>query len=1495
MILRLCFFVLLFLTPFAARAEDVGGSLHVVRPSIDAAQDTGELCLELDHALPLSDRASIIVALHLEADGKSAPLPSSNVSLTANTICLQSLDYRQDYRLTVSGLKGAAGEKLTEPYTLSFTIPDRRAALAFGGSPEPDGLVRYRDEDPVLRSINVMRAKVELYRITDPAMMVSAYRQRQQASLAPSESLTFARDKGQLVWQGELVFDADDKFANSGIDHTLPLRAATGASGALQPGLYLVAATDVDKHSPPKDVSDKDKADKDKAELAPLAAQWFLSSDLCVRALRKRDGFVAVAENRDASAVREGVKFVLFDADQQNLADGKSGTDGLGFLPFAPVGRDNAVVLSGTDDAGNADFADLAANDNARFTIPALHAELITDRAFYFPGAKIHMTIALRNVHGEAMPIGGGTVVLQRPDGSAYTSLPVPEGKSGFSQLSFSAPVSNGAWIAVWHRADGFEVARVSLRVTSNPAAPRIEVEADHDAINGDGTTTIWIKSLSASGAPTPYIAGQILAKWISPDALSGWDVYHFGDTGSDNKPFLPAATFLTDANGTATIHLALKPPGGDDRLKAAIVNVESDPAAGALDPQTLTLRMKADAVVGIRPLVADGKFPENGLARFDVIALDGENKRRDLSDLAWQIYAEGRNFAWYQADGRWDYKQLESRRRLGGGPLAIKASAPSSIRWPVTSGAYTLEIIDANGALLAQQRFDAGWTGSQTASSQTAALDLETNGDAFTIGQPAKLSFMLDHPSTVTAVIADDHIRKVIHEARATGTNELSFTPEKEWGARISVSVLANTGEQEPPRMGKIELPLRHVAQALAIDTVLPDHAEPGKDLALAVTVGNIADAQQASVNVTAVPMSSDVSLLPPDSVTASAETGAEGRATVSLAVPEFSGTLHIRINAADPVQSGVREFSIPVRPVFGIELALPKSLVSGDAARLSLVLANNDAVSGPYRVVLSASGLKLSGMPDRAVALASGASKTISFELRALAAGTMELQLDVSGPHGLHLHRSWPVTVLPPLYNFDTAAQARIEAQQAWTLPADAKIRGKTEATALFLGAAPLFYTPQMLARFVHFQPSTISEMAAWLETERLWRGVIADAGFLPASALSDRRKEIFARLLRVQKPDGSYSETSGDADLTTTADALTALARADDPAAKPAIELAAGWIQRRLANTWFEENERAPRAAGFAALAAAQKLDVAALRYFAETSADKELPPRAAAELAETLEVIGDSEKAAFWLKAAQKKADLPLDALPALSENALLNVDDLFPVLENIARDETKAKSSDFASVANFLRAEGTIQNRAGAFRAAVGGSQISKNFVFAAVLPEKSAAMTIRNMIDHSLFALAGEMRSVEVPQIQTIERRIYRLDNGDLVSGSLEKGGVYLVALQGVMSAPDGKAAAIFLHDAPGSGLRPLGCALGAAAETGSLAWIGNLQLTPVLSCEKSGDGIEAVLANKEDGNWQAAYVAITPFSGEFTLAPAVARTSKDAVLSGGVATIEVK
>ncbi|HUY69379.1 MAG TPA: hypothetical protein VMV79_08780, partial [Alphaproteobacteria bacterium] len=1095
---------------------------------------------------------------------------------------------RRRYGLTVAGLKGAKGERLAGPYKLSFTVPDRPPSLAFVGDPGQGGLMRYQNADPVLRAVGIARVHIQLYRVEDPAAMAEAYRQRLQASLAPSESLAFARTHGKLMWQGEMALGEKNADPNRTAEQSVPLRAA---AGALKPGLYLVAA-----ETPAPEKTAKAKT---AGRLPPLAAQWFLRSDLRLAALPAQGGFTAETENAAGTKVLKDVHLALSDRDRHILSESQSDKDGIGFLPLAKDKQ--AVLLAAADTQGDVDFVDLTAAPAVPFTLPALEATVTEDRVSYAPGAMAHLRLEARDIHGAAQGLKGSTLELLRPGGGFYAEVKVPDLDAGLAYAAFPAPPIEGLWQLVWQGKDQGEIAKTTLRVSANPAAPRIDLAADRAQLGPGGQLNLTVTSLGADHKPAPYIAGHILLHWDQPTALPGWPGYIFGTgTGSDEAP-LPIAAFLTGADGTAHVRLAIAAaPADDAALQSAVLTAQGDPAMGALDSAPLALPLRAQTgVVGLKPLAPDGKFAENSLARFDVIALDGDGNRQDLAGLSYQVYEEGRRYSWYQADGHWQYKPLPQRQRIAGGVFAIPLQG-TVIGWPVTAGAYTLDITDADGKLLARATAEAGWNLAKPEHAPAAPLTPKPSAPFAMPGAAEKISFRLDHASIVSAVIADDRIRKVIHAALPAGANSIAFTPGETWGNRIAITLDAHNGASRAE--GRFEMPVHHNLKQLKISASPPAAITPGENLSLPVAIAGAEAGQPTYLSALAIPLPAEKNQTP-ESIAVKSVTVADGKAILHMTAPDFSGALRLDIMAVNRDQQGSTDVTIPVRPAFAATLAPPPILRKGDRAALALALANHAAPAGVFHYALiPAKGLALIGRVKGAESLALKRTAKIALDLEARGEGAQELRLDIKGPHNFGMARGWAVAVCDPGRILKAGDAQSIAPGQGWSLPQTKYGKRAAPYSLLLVSAAPLPGLPGLLPQLLAGAPVTTAEIAAWLEAARAWRDVIDEAGLAPGAALDARRAATLMRLLQRQNKDGAFPALSGGADdMDATASALVALAAADQPLTRPSAARAEDWLQGQLQNSWFNEAQRPARAAAFAALAAAGHQNLATLRYF------------------------------------------------------------------------------------------------------------------------------------------------------------------------------------------------------------------------------------------------------------------------------------------------------
>ncbi|MDE1900778.1 MAG: hypothetical protein KGI37_03920 [Alphaproteobacteria bacterium] len=753
----------------AARAQTATAEpLRVVKSAVNAEADNAEFCLDFDHPPAPVSTSRLLAALHLEKNGKT--VVPQNIVLSGSGLCLFPLDRGQSYHLSfaTAGLRampdatGAAshGEKRPSTYRISFKVPDRVPALSFLGTKE--GVSGFVDSAHLLdlRAINLAAASIRIYRLTDRDAMAQAWQNRSQVALAPSESAYLARTKGTLVWKGDIAFANKPNTAQTQ-DFSLNDKIPDAAGG-----LYLVVAS----APAASDVSSGQG-------LAPLAAAWVTKSNFSLQAMRDADGVHVFATT--APTPKNDVRIIALNRQSASVAEAHSDKDGNAFLK---ANGDIASVL-GIDDAGNVAFADVTALPPLS---PAAAPGLIVAGDPLTPPSD---TAALTLSLPDAGTAGSSTMTVSRA-GSDYATFPVPALVKGNTALSFPAPARQGVWRLDWRKNDSSLIATAPLRITDNPDAPRLSLGSDAAAISASGSPQITVKAVTATGKPAGFIDGQVAVAWQNRDMESAaWKNYQFGTLAAQPNTPDTTTSFVMPPNGMTQLHLPLPPIPTEPGLYQAVVTAQAAPDEGVAPSPSMILPLRPTAAtVGIKPLVINGRFSQNGVARFALIALSTDEKPCDLSNLTYQFYEEGRSFDWYPDNGQWQYRREPQLRPIGGGALSIKADGSSILEWPVTAGNYRLEIFDANGKLLAQNKFSAAWDNGKTS---LAALPV-TMPPKIEAGHSADIRFTLPAPAMVTAVIADTHIRQVIHTFRPKGDNVISFTPANDWQDGVSVTVRA-------------------------------------------------------------------------------------------------------------------------------------------------------------------------------------------------------------------------------------------------------------------------------------------------------------------------------------------------------------------------------------------------------------------------------------------------------------------------------------------------------------------------------------------------------------------------------------------------------------------------------------------------------------------------------------------------------------------------------
>ncbi|HAX92271.1 MAG TPA: hypothetical protein DCY07_08755, partial [Rhodospirillaceae bacterium] len=817
-----------------AAEKNAARPFKVMGHTVHAEAPRAEVCLAFTQPLATEasgemDRAKIAATLKMKKNGRVQKILAEDLSLTADDLCVQGLEHHVMYQLTVRGLEAKGGVKLASPYTATFTVPDRKPSLAFVMDTTSSALPRHAkktaaDKDNpwgmahVLRSVGILATHLTLYRVEDRTAQAGAWQQFKQLHLSPSESLTFARENGKVVFESDLVFGDQPNVEQT-------LIAPLPSDEALTAGLYYLAA-----------------APRGKAAPTLFAGQWFLVSDLHASALAVSGGVQAFVKGGDPLSPKEGVSLALFMRDAKNVmhsvVEGKTDASGAAFLPLPADRKPEGLTLLAQNAGGALDVIEITPSRLAPVSYQPRSGSMSLDRPLYAPADRAAVTLRVEG--GTAQESGKSETVLKllRADRQVLVEQTVPpmaqNGSQGASQtIGLTLPVTakTNSWTVSWQEKGGRVLAEAPLKVAPVGTAAKVSVSANREEAAENGTVFVTVRTLDAKGGAAPYQEGVLRVKPVRP-VLEGWEAYRFGITPQQEGQTVLSLPFMTNAEGTARLNVDT---GAAALQTDALSFVATLDTAVQSSPQLLPVSKKP-AFIGLRALPDAKPFPENSVARFDVIALDRSKKRIAQGDLYYVVYEEGRSFDWFAFEGHWDYTPLPHHRRVGGGALSLSATGETIVSWPVTMGRYALEITSARGEVLARHGFEAGRRGGQEIAKDGGKLRFGSLPDALQVGKAASLPLHLSAPAVVNVVVTDGKIRQTLHSAFGAGERAIMVVPAADWGREVLVRVEAVLEGSTDPVMTSVALPVRLPVNGAETKTALLPLPQ-GEAQAMAIT----------------------------------------------------------------------------------------------------------------------------------------------------------------------------------------------------------------------------------------------------------------------------------------------------------------------------------------------------------------------------------------------------------------------------------------------------------------------------------------------------------------------------------------------------------------------------------------------------------------------------------------------------------------------------------
>ncbi|MCP4380350.1 MAG: alpha-2-macroglobulin, partial [Hyphomicrobiales bacterium] len=1044
---------------------------RILSHEVDADVANPRICITFSDDLPVT-RPELADYVVVEPDAGLAIEPSQR------QICVDGVTHGNRYQVRLrQGLPSTDGETLERASTLDVFVRDRAPWVGFAGNAYvlPAG-----DSATIpLTSVNADIAKATVYRIGERGLAAALRDNQILRGLATYSAQTIADQKGEKVWEGEIVITSE---LNRNVTTAVPIGEAIPE---IQPGVYAITA----------------KAALDPNEWGNLATQWFIVSDLGLTTLSGNDGVHVFVRSLSTADAIEGASLRLVATNNEIL--GEAVTDVRGYARFEPglargSGGASPQLIDASTAAGDYAFLDLAraAFDLAdrgvegRAAPGPLDVFATTERGIYRPGETVHLTALVRDARADAVPDLPITISVERPDGVEYMKDTLSDGGLGgySASIPLEANAMRGSWrLKLYADPEGDALADVAVLVEDFvPERLAFTLSTDAERLVAGPPTNVDLEARYLYGAPAPGLSvdGDIQINPVR--TMAGFPGYVFGlaedSVRPDRRPLDLAAT--TDAEGRAT--LAIGVPADlpvSTRPFAGKVIVRLADTNGRAVERTLDLPVEpANPLIGIKPQFEGDEVAEGATVGFDIVVASPDGKRVGGDGLTWKLDRLESNYQWYRSSGNWNYELVVIPRRVASGEIETLADKPVGVSAAVDWGQYRLTV-ERGGGQPAATSFDfyAGWYVSSVGSETPDVLQVALDKPAYSVGETARLRLDPRFAGKALVNVIDDRLifSTAVDVPEAGATVDLAVT--EAWGPGAYVTAaLYRPMDLPAKRMPARALGLTWAVVApgdrdLDVSLDLADEFRPRSAMTIPVTIPNLPAGESAFVTVAAVDVGilnlTDFQTPAPDEwyfgqrklgvdirdvygllidrmqgVPGTIRSGGDGgqtrlaappptekllafysgilavdddgSATVSFDLPDFNGSVRVMAIAWSRTGVGHAAKDVLVRDPVVVSASLPRFLRTGDTSRLLLEINNVAGPAGEYTLrVEPDDGVGLPIVDRRRVlTLEAGAKARFNLPLAGRAVGDHAIDVTLETPDGQDLAKSLTLGVRPP-----------------------------------------------------------------------------------------------------------------------------------------------------------------------------------------------------------------------------------------------------------------------------------------------------------------------------------------------------------------------------------------------------------------------------------------------------------------------------------------------
>ncbi|SJZ70152.1 MG2 domain-containing protein [Consotaella salsifontis] len=605
------------------------------------------------------------------------------------------------------------------------------------------------------------------------------------------------------------------------------------------------------------------------------------------------------------------------------------------------------------------------------------------------------------------------------------------------------------------------------------------DLTAEAETLDPAAPSPVDVAARFLFGAPAGNLTVGGEAVVTATRELSGYPGFVFGLTDDEptsmRQPFEEATT---DEEGKATVSLMpFEVPATTRPLQVSLQVRVMDPAGRPVE-RTLDQPLTGQkARLGLKSRFS-GAVEEGGQAGFDLIAVDAKGQRTALDKAEWVLNKINTRFQWYSSNGQWNYEPIRSSERVASGTLSIATDQPASLSLPVEWGDYELVVRDPNGAAVpASLAFEAGWSIAATSLDTPEMAKVSLDKPRYAVGETAVVHIEPRFAGKAEVLVMDERVvaTKSVDIPAEGGDVELPVT--RDWGPGAYVTAIVyRPMDLSAKRMPGRAIGLAHAAvdpgeRALSVKIEAPDKIEPRRTVDVAVDVSGAKAGETAYLTLAAVDVGIlNITRFSPPSLSdhyfgqrrlgveirdlysklidrmqgapgavrsggdagASYESpppmdqlvalfsglvtvGADGKAHVSLDIPDFNGTLRLMALAWTKTAVGEASTDMLVRDPVVISVSRPLFMAPGDESRIAVDVTHVEGPVGDAELTLSEAGAAASLSDDgaRSLTLKEGGRERLLFPIKAKAIGDASFELTLSVEGGETLTKQFSLDV--------------------------------------------------------------------------------------------------------------------------------------------------------------------------------------------------------------------------------------------------------------------------------------------------------------------------------------------------------------------------------------------------------------------------------------------------------------------------------------------------